>query len=45
VPPTAWAFLSLFDVAISERCVAPAGALAASAGAALLGAMGVAVAA
>jgi hypothetical protein len=38
VPPTAWAFLSLFDVAIIERCVA-------SAGAALLGAMGVAVAA
>lgn len=40
-----WAFLSLFDVAIIERCVEPASAFAASAGAALLGAMGVAVAA
>jgi hypothetical protein len=40
-----WAFLSLFDVAIIERCVEPASTLAASAGAALLGAMRVAVAA
>ena len=41
----AWAFLSLFDVAIIERCVEPASVLAASLSTALLGAMGVAVAA
>lgn len=41
----AWAFLSLFDVAIIERCVAPASALFASFGAAVLGPLGVAVAA